>query len=257
MIKENFIKNKLEEGDSVIGTFVKMADSSSVEIMGMAGFDFIVIDSEHVGFNIETITHLIRTAELYQMVPIIRVKRNEKTEILQALDCGALGVQVPNVDTHTDAKNIVQSTKYDPIGSRGFAPSHRAAGFGMMNIKEYVELTNKETMIICHCETVESINNIEEILSEKEVDVVFIGPMDLSQSLGVIGESDHPKVKAAITQVVKKIKAAGKVVGMVAPNAKVAREYINMGVQYVTISSDQGMIANLGQSIIQQLKDTK
>lgn len=253
MIKHNVIKEKIKNGQAVIGTFVKMADPASVEILGIAGFDFIVIDSEHVGYNKETITHLIRSAELYSVVPIVRVKNNEKTEILQALDSGALGVQVPNVDTQSDLRRVIDSTKYAPIGNRGFASTHRSAGFGMMDTKEYVQMTNEETMVICHCESQVCIDNLDSIL-EEEIDVIFIGPMDLSQSLGVIGEDNHSKVKEAVQMVIEKVKAAGKAVGIVAPNADVARDYINKGVQYVTISSDQGMIAKMGCHYLEQLK---
>lgn len=252
LIKENHIKQKIKQGKSVIGTFVKMADPSSVEILGLAGFDFIVIDSEHVGFNKETITNLIRAAELNEVVPIVRVKKNEETEILQALDSGALGVQVPNVDTNTDAKKVIDSTKYAPFGKRGFAHSHRAAGFGMLNAKEYAYLSNEKTLVVCHCESQTCIDNLDSILRE-EIDVVFIGPMDLSQSLGVIGEPDHPKVKKAIQDIINKVKGAGKAVGTIAPNAKVANELVEAGIQYVTISSDQGMIATLSKQYLQQI----
>lgn len=253
MIKNNNFKEKIKAGKAVIGTFVKMTDPSSVEIIGLAGFDFIVIDSEHVGFNKETITNLIRTAELYNIVPIVRVKENEKTEILQALDSGALGVQVPNVDTQSDARNVIDSAKYKPLGSRGFASTHRAAGFGMMDAKNYVRIANETTVLVCHCETQSSIDHLDAILQD-EIDVIFIGPMDLSQSLGVIGEANHPKVKEAIQEIIKKVKASGKALGTVAPNAEVAREYIKAGIQYVTISSDQGMIATLGKQNLEQLR---
>lgn len=253
MIKHNFVKKKIKQDEPVIGTFIKMADPSSVEIIGLAGFDFIVIDTEHVGLNKETITHLIRTAELFDVVPIMRVKKNEETEILQALDSGALGVQVPNVNTQSDAQTVVNSTKYDPIGNRGFAPSHRAAGYGMLDNKEYVRMTNEETLVVCHCETQKGIHNLDAILQEEEVDVIFIGPMDLSQSFGVIGEGGHPKIKEATREIIQKVTAAGKAVGTVAPNAEVAYGFIKQGVKYVTISSDQGMISALSQQHLQQL----
>ncbi|SIS63984.1 HpcH/HpaI aldolase family protein [Salimicrobium flavidum] len=253
MIKQNPVKKKIKHNETAIGTFVKMTDPSSVEIVGLAGFDFIVIDTEHVGLNKETVAHLIRTAELYDVVPIMRVKKNEDTEILQALDSGALGVQVPNVVTLSDARHVVNSTKYAPLGNRGFAPSHRAAGYGTMDNKDYVRMSNEETLIVCHCESKEAIEQLDTILKEEEIDVVFIGPMDLSQSFDVIGEGDHPKVKAAINEIIQKVKAHGKAVGTVAPNAEAAKEFIEAGVTYVTISSDQGMISAFGRQHIQQL----
>lgn len=256
MIKSNKTKGKIQSGSPAIGTFVKLTDPSSVEVLGLVGFDFVIIDSEHVGFNKETITQLIRTAELNDLTPIVRVRKNEEVEILQMLDIGAQGVQVPNVNTENDAKKVIQSVKYSPLGNRGFAGTNRAAAFGLMDGKEYAQISNKETMVICHCETKTCIDNLDAILKE-EIDVIFIGPMDLSQSLGVLAESNHPKVMEAIELIVKKVKSAGKEVGIIAANAEEATRYIDEGFRYITISSDQGMIVNFSKENLKKLNQFK
>src|SRR6056297_2322520 len=241
MLKENKVKKKLKEGGYVVGTFVKITDPSITEILGLIGFDFFVLDNEHVSMSKEAIGN------------IIRVRKNEDVEILQALDSGALGVQVPNVDTEEQAKDLVSYVKYKPEGKRGFSPSVRAAHYGLYDKIQYVKDSNENTLVVSHCETVECVNNLDEILKIPEIDVIFIGPMDLSQSLGITGQSDNPKLLEAIDIVIKKTKAAGKAVGIVT-NQEKASEYIDRGVQYLLIGTDQGMISSTGKDIIKNIK---
>lgn len=254
MIRENKMKRIFSEGKYAVGTFVKINDPSSIEALGICGFDFVVIDNEHVSMSKQALVDVIRAAELTGLVPIVRVRENSPVEILQALDSGALGVQIPQVNTKEDAKIAVGSCKYEPRGNRGFAPSHRAAGYGTMNIYDYIQMSNDNTLVVCHCETVECMNNLDEILKEEDLDVVFIGPMDLSQSMGIIGEGNNPKLIEAIDSIIDKVIKAGKAVGTVAPNEEKAKEYIEKGVQFITISSDLGMITTVSKNIIKSLK---
>lgn len=255
-MRKNKVKQLLKEGGLAIGSFVKQTDPSSVEIMGMAGLDFFVLDNEHVQMSKETMLNLVRVSDITGIVPIVRVKEGSPVEIMQALDAGALGVHVPNVDTYEQAKLASESTKYTPRGNRGFAPTHRAAKYGMMDPLEYIEMANQEILTIIHCETMESVNNLDEILTLAEVDVVFIGPMDLSQSLGadVIGRGNHPKLAKVMNEIIKKVTIAGKVVGTVAGNVQTAKELVEKGVRYIAISSDQGMISTMTRKIIEEMR---
>lgn len=243
MIRLNRIKATLKQGGNVIGTFAKVIDPAAIEILGLVGFDFFVLDNEHVAMNKESMVSLIRAAELSPIVPIVRVRENSPVEILQALDAGALGVQVPQVDTPAQAQSVVQSVKYAPLGQRGFAPSHRAAAYGLMDPQAFAAQSNKETLVVIYCETITAMENLEAILEVPEVDVIFIGPFDLSQSLGVIGQARHLKVLTATEHILQKTRAAGKAVGIIASDSAEARGYLERGIQYVTISSDLGMIA--------------
>src|SRR5699024_3333603 len=128
MIKENKLKRIFKEGGVAVGTFVKINDPSSIEALGYCGFDFVVVDGEHISFSKESLVDIIRAGELNDLVTIVRVRENSAIEILQSLDAGAMGVQVPQVNTLENALEAVRSTKYNPRGNRGFAPSHRAAG---------------------------------------------------------------------------------------------------------------------------------
>lgn len=184
-MKCNGLKHTLQHKGNAIGTFVKFCDPASVEILALAGFDFFVLDTEHVGMDRQELLHILRAAEASGITPIVRVKENNQVEILQNLDFGYLGVQVPNVDTPEQAARLVESVKYTPLGNRGLSPSVRACCYGAMPVREYTEAANRETLIVSHCETVECVNNLDAILQVDGIDVIFIGPMDLSQSLGI------------------------------------------------------------------------
>ena len=254
MIRENKIKRMLKEQKSVIGTFVKTNDPAVVEVLGLSGFDFVIIDNEHTAMNIESTVHLIRAANLTGMAPVVRVRENHPAEILQALDAGALGVQVPQVNTKDQAVQVVESVKYAPLGKRGYAASQRSAMYGFMNPAEYAERSNEETLISCYCETAEAIRNLDQILQVEQIDVIFIGPYDLSQALGVLGQTDHPLVLKAIDEITEKVRAANKAVGIIASDAGQAEHWIQKGIHYISLSSDLGMISALGKQYLRHLR---
>jgi 4-hydroxy-2-oxoheptanedioate aldolase len=196
---------------------------------------------------------IIRGANTTDSVPIVRVRKNEDVEVLQALDSGARGVQVPNVDTFEQASNLARYAKYTPDGTRGFSPGVRAAFYGQMDKHEYVKFANENTLVVSHCETVTCVENIDEILTIPNIDVIFIGPMDLSQSLGVIGQAGHPLVLETIDKVIKKVRAAGKAVGIVSTPDK-AQDYIDRGVQYLLVGTDQGMVAGTAKANLAKIR---
>jgi len=254
MIRENKIKAGLKEGKNYIGTFVKMTDASSVEIISMCGFDFIIIDCEHTHFSKETVVSLLRASDISGITPIVRVRENDRAQILHALDSGALGVMVPETSTKESLQKIVEDTFYYPIGKRGYTASSRAAGYGFMNPAEYAKEANRNIMTIAYVETSEALENLDEMLTVPDIDVMWIGPMDLSQSLGVIGESKHPIVLDTIDKIIEKCKNSGIATGTIAANAAEAKKLIDKGVQLIGLSSDQAMISYAGRQFISQLK---
>lgn len=253
-MRENLLKKTIEGGGHGIGTFVKMTDPSVVEILALAGFDFFVLDTEHVAIDREQLTNIVRAADAAGITPLVRVRENNQVEILQNLDLGYAGVQVPNVDTAEEAKALVERVKYTPFGVRGLSPSVRACDYATTPVKEYIEAANRNTMVVSHCETKTCVENLDDILKLDGLDVIFIGPMDLSQSYGIPGEASNPIIQAAIDTIIKKTLASGKAVGTVAANAEVAKALIARGVQYVLLSTDQGMIMNWGKNAIAQIR---
>lgn len=252
-MNENKLKAKIKNGEVVIGTFVKINDPLVVEVLAISGFDFFVLDNEHVAMDREELTNILRGAEAFSITPLVRVKENQTVEILQNLDLGYMGVQVPNVDTEQEAKALVSAVKYNPVGKRGFSPSVRACRYGSMNIDTYIETANKNTMIVSHCETKTCVENLDEILKIEEIDVIFIGPMDLSQSLGVTGQTASPIVKQTIDLIMEKVKKSGKAIGTVAGSPEAANELIKKGVQYILLGSDQGMLMSSGKKALKEI----
>lgn len=247
------LKNKIKNDEMVVGTFMKSGDPAIAEILGLSGLDFIVVDNEHVALDNNEIKNIIRGAQFYGMAPIIRVTTNESAKILHALDAGAQGVQVPNIDTEDHAINLEKYTKYYPIGKRGFSPGVRAAEYGNIPIKEYIERANKETLVVSHCESVEGYKNLDNILKIDSIDVVFIGPMDLSQSFGVVGEVSNQLVQDAIVDITKKSRAAGKAVG-IATTLENVKKYYDLGIRYMLIGTDHGAISSFFKNVVKTSK---
>ncbi len=254
MIRVNKMKARIKQGESLLGTFIKTTDPAVVEALAMAGFEFIVVDNEHIAMNIEDTTSLLRAAEIYDLPALVRVRTNQPVDILQALDAGALGVQCPQVSSKAEAQALVESVKYFPLGKRGFGATVRAAGYGALNAVDYPVIANENTLVVSQCETGEAVENLDEILEVDCLDVIFIGPYDLSQGLGVIGQVEHPKMLAAIDLIIQKSRAAGKAVGTIAPNAAQARRWIDKGMQYILLSSDLGLMTALGKMYLKELK---
>lgn len=254
-MRENLLKKKIANGEPVIGTFVKITDPSVPELLALAGFDCFVLDTEHVAVDREQLTNIVRAADAAGITPLVRVRENQQVEILQNLDLGYAGVQVPNVDTAEQARDLVSYVKYTPMGIRGLSPSVRACNYGTCGVQEYIDTANANTMIIAHCETKTCVENLDEILKVDGIDVIFIGPMDLSQSYGVPGQTGNPEVKAAIETVIVKTLAASKAVGTVAGTPEAAKKLIEKGVKFILLASDQGMIVKWGKNAISEIQD--
>lgn len=253
-MKENMVKRKLMAGEAVIGTFAKFSDPASAELLALAGYDFFVLDNEHVMFNRETILHILRAADASGITPIIRVRKNTDIEILQILDAGAPGVLVPQVNSVREARDCVSYVKYAPLGNRGFAPTHRAARYGTLSPADYAAAANEHTFVGCYCETSQAVAEIEDIAAIDAIDAIFIGPMDLSASYGVTGQTGEPVVQAAIDRVIAACHGAGRAVGTIASNAGEAQRWLARGLRFITISSDQGLMLSNAREQLKRLR---
>jgi len=242
----------LKRGEVVLGTFVRTTSPPVVEVLGLSGFDFIIIDNEHSPLGIESTANQIRTADLMDIVPIVRVTENRQSLILRALDAGALGVQVPQISSMEEARLAAESAKYAPLGVRGLATSHRAAKYGFMDDETYWEAANQETMVVAYVENREAYEELDNILTVPGIDVFMIGPMDLSQALGHPTHPEHPEVQQAIEEIIKKVRGAGRAVGITAATPEAAKGWIEKGVQYIAYSSDLGLLARISS---QSLRD--
>lgn len=255
MLGTNKLKKMLLDGKKPIGTYIKTFDPAITEVCCLCGYDCVIFDNEHTAMSKESMAPMLRAAELYNCTALVRVRENNASMILQALDAGAYGVQVPNIRTAAEVKQAVSSIYYAPKGSRGFANTTRTGGYGLMPVNEYIQKVNDELLCICYCETKEAYENLDEILQVEGLDMLFIGPSDLSQALGVLGNVKHPKVLETVDDIIRRTKAAGKFVGTVAGNGAAAAELYNKGVDLVILSSDHGMLAEGAKVMISALKE--
>ncbi len=234
-MRRNITKAKLKAGETVFGCFVRYPDATVIDVLGYQGWDFIVFDAEHGTIEPRDCEHMVRAAELHGVTPIVRVTTNSPPVILRFMDTGAHGLHVPWVNSLDETKAAVRSVKYHPLGTRGLA-GVRAADYGqLVPFKEYVQQANAETLVVIHIETAEAIEQLARMVTVDGVDVFFIGPTDLSHSLGVPGQPQHPLVQASMQRVIETVAGSNAALGIMVPTMEAAREWRARGAQYITI----------------------
>lgn len=238
-ILENF-RNKLENNDCVYGIFMKTGDPMFVEAASLGGFDYVILDTEHGPVSIENQQNNIRAAEARGAVPIIRLKDSGENTIGKALDIGAYGIQVPQINSAADAEKIVKFAKFYPYGMRGVCRFVRAADYSAMDRYEYFE-NSKNILIILQLEGVKAIENLDEILEVEGVDILFIGPYDLSQSLGIPGQVNNPLVVEEMKKIVERASKKNKVIGAFVDTPEDLVMWRDLGVKYLSYSVDIGI----------------
>ena len=224
----------------MFGPFLNMNYPAVVEIAGLAGFDFVILDNEHGEIPLESVCDLIRAAKVADIPAIVRVYEGNPELIDKALDLGADGVQVPNIGSKADAERAVQAAKFAPMGSRGCNRFVRAGKYGSIDKNQFFGKANEETAVILQVEGQDGVAALSDILTVKGIDVLFVGPYDLSASLGIPGQVDHPKVIEQMEQIMKEAEKVGVAIGFFVDDVRKAVEWRNRGVQYVSFSSDVG-----------------
>ena len=255
---KNYLKEKMTNQEKTIGVFQVLGDASIAEIIGYAGFDYVLIDTEHGPFDVEAAQEYVRAAKLAQTTPLLRVKDQSRNSILKMLDIGAMGLVIPHLYEVEDIKQVVEYGKYYPIGNRGFGATSGntslTADYTKKGVRELFNVHNEESLIIPQCETKESLENIEEIVRVDGVDGIFIGPYDLSVSLGIPGETESPKIIEAVKRVVEACKAENKFTIIYTDKAESIQTNYDLGVDSVTYSSDASILSEMLTNIIKQVK---
>lgn len=208
-LKENKVKKAVARGEKVYGVFVSTASPRIVEIAGYADLDYVIVDNEHGAINDETLENMVRAGERVDLTVLVRIVENRDSIILKVLDLGADGVLVPHVCTKEAAQAAVQAARYYPDGHRGQMSTGRRAGYGSINSREYLTGMSKEVMVMLMIEDAEGVENIEEIVSVPGIDVIVVGQGDLSQSMGLLGQPNHPDVLEARDRVIAAARGAG------------------------------------------------
>jgi 4-hydroxy-2-oxoheptanedioate aldolase len=247
-------RSRLRDGETVIGPFVNLASGALIEVAALAGFDFVILDTEHGPLDVGTAEDLCRVAQGVGIAPIVRVRENDPPQILRALDIGADGVQVPQISDREDAEAVVRAAKYVPQGMRGVSPYTRAARYFSEGAAIFDRL-NEETTVLIHVEGTEGLENLDDIITVPGLDVIFLGPYDLSQSLGIPGQVHDPRVVDRMREAAREIDAAGLTVGTFADGPEAAKRWIDAGVRYVSMSVDTGIYLHGCRSMLQGLKD--
>jgi 4-hydroxy-2-oxoheptanedioate aldolase len=245
-------KELLNEKETVFGIFAKTNDPFFIKVLGKSGFDFVILDNEH-GPNSERETYpLIMAAQLAGMHPIVRVGKISDITIQKTLDLGVSGIQIPQIQSREDAENVRKFTKFHPKGKRGVCRFVPAADGGLMNGDDYAAAQN-EVAVVIHIEGVEGIEHFDAISEVEDIDVIFIGPYDMSQSLGIPGQVNNPILTREIEKLVKKCREKGKHVGIYADNVETAKRYKDLGVKYIGVSVDLNIFGRAVSELADEL----
>lgn len=234
MLIENSTKQKLRDGQAVYGCFFRYDAPTLAEFVAMQGWDFMLLDAEHGSVDPQAMEGFARACELHGVTPLARVTTNEHPVILRFLDAGAHGVQVPWVNTAAEVEQVVQAAKYQPRGERGLAGSRQGGWANTEPLADYTVRANRETLVVIHIETAEAAEAVEEYTAVDGVDVLFIGPTDLSHSLGHPANPGHPDVQKVMTRVSGIVNASDKALGIFAPTPAAAMEWHERGARYFT-----------------------
>jgi 2-dehydro-3-deoxyglucarate aldolase/4-hydroxy-2-oxoheptanedioate aldolase len=254
-MKTNTVKQALRAGQLQLGTaFQQLRSQDVARILAAAGFDWAFLDAEHGGFGRETLQDLCQMSTRVGLSPIVRVAELSYALIARALDCGAEGVIFPRVEDPRLLEEAVSWTKYPPAGVRGMGLTPIHVDFEPVSAAQMMEHYNREQMVVLQIETLRAIEAREELLSVAGVDTVMIGPLDLSISLGVPGEFEHPKMLAAVEQIVASCLAHGVVPGAHARSVALARRWREMGLLFVSCSSETGMLFDAARSTASAVK---
>ncbi len=251
--QEKTLKKTLLDGGAVIGTLVNFASTAMMRYAGDAGFDFVIIDNEHGPMGIETTEAMVITAEAAGIVPLVRVAANQHAPIMRMLDVGARGVHIPQINDREDALRAVKHIKFPPIGTRGLALSVRANHFGSAHAEEFIRQNNEETLVIAQIETANGVGNLADILTVEGLDVIFVGPLDLSHSLGVAGQLDNETYLDAVNEIFSRAMEAKKILGIYVSSVEDAHKWIDRGAQYICTGS-VGLIRNACAEFVQGVR---
>jgi 2-dehydro-3-deoxyglucarate aldolase len=245
----NGFKRRLLAGETLIGCWCSLANPITTEVLGVAGFDWLLLDGEHSPNDVTTFIPQLMALKDSVSAPFVRPSWNEAVEIKRLLDAGFYNFLVPFVQSADDARRAVAATRYPPAGIRGVSVSQRSNRFG--TVPDYFAGINAQICVLVQIESRAGLAAAAEIAAVDGVDGVFVGPSDLAAGLGQLGNPNHASVQAAIADVFAVAKSAGKAIGILAPVEADARRYLSMGATFVGVGSDLGVF----RGATQQLRD--
>lgn len=251
MIKS--LRPRLSRGEVVIGTWLNLGSSLTAEIVARAGFDWVLIDMEHGTGDFRELMQQLQAIEASPVVPLVRVAFNEPWLFKRTLDLGPSGLMIPLIGSAAQAQEAVRAMRYPPDGFRGIASMTRPAGFGA-EFAEYRARANDLLLTVIQIELSEAVSDIDAIAAVPGVDVLFIGPLDLTTSLGVPNQLDSDVAQVALRRIEKAAKEHGKATGILVPNCDLAAKYIDLGYQLVAVGSDAAFVNQGARNVATTLR---
>ena len=240
--KVNLLKNMLNKGATVIGTWSSLSSSNVINVIGSTDLDFVIIDMEHGSMTFETAENMVRAAEASKIAPIIRVWDDQNQTILRALETGVRSIMVPHISTKEDAERIVKSCKYFPAGTRGLSPYTRIHDFTHVDIADSLQTENDHTMVGILVEGQKGLNNLSEIVKVKGLDFIYLGLFDICQSVGLPGQTSHPKVLEEISRCSDLIRSNGIVAGCMSTDVTSINMLKKKNYQFIAYLNDAAAV---------------
>lgn len=248
------IKKRIQQGETVIGCWLNLGSSISAEMVGKAGFDWVLIDLEHGAGTEKDVLYQLQALEQGTAAPIIRVEGFARQRTHRVLDYGAEGIMFPRIKTPAEAKEAVDAIRYTPDGLRGVAKMVRATNFGL-DFDEYINHVDENLLGVIQIETEEALDCLDAIAETPGVDVMFVGPSDLSMALGIFGQFDHPRFDEALRATVAAARKAGKAAGLLLYNADHFERYYELGFRFIASGADAGFVNNGARAMQKKLND--
>ncbi|QHB31125.1 2-dehydro-3-deoxyglucarate aldolase [Yersinia canariae] len=248
----NQFRRNLQQGQTLIGCWSALANHISAEVLGLAGFDWLVLDGEHAPNDVTTFIPQLMALKGSHSAVVARAPCNEPVIIKRLLDIGFYNFLIPFVESEEEAIRAVASTRYPPAGIRGVSVSHRSNNYG--TVPDYFATINDNITVLVQIESQQGVDNLDAIAAVEGVDGIFVGPGDLSAALGYLGQPNHPEVQKVIRHIFDRAKAQGKPSGILAPVEADARRYLEWGATFVAVGSDLGVFRNATQALCDKFK---
>ena len=248
----NRFRQDLIAGEMLIGCWCSLGSPITTEVLGLAGFDWLLLDGEHAPNDVLSFIPQLMALKTSVSAPVVRPSSNDRVEIKRLLDAGFHNFLIPFVETAEQARAAVAATRYPPQGVRGVSVSHRGNRYG--TVKDYFKVANDNVATLVQIESPLGVANAGEIAAVDGVDGLFVGPGDLAAGYGHLGESGHPEVQAAIAEVFRAAQAAGKPVGILSPIDADARRYLELGASFVAVGSDLGVLRMATQALADRFR---
>jgi 4-hydroxy-2-oxoheptanedioate aldolase len=238
----NPFKQALARGDLQVGLWLALADSYAAELCAGSGFDWLVLDAEHAPNDLRSLLSSLQSIAPYPSHPVVRLQHGDSALIKQVLDLGADTLLIPMVESAAQARQLVRAMRYPPLGIRGVG-SGIARSSRWSRYEDYLQQANGNVCLLVQVETRQALEQVGEIAAVEGVDGVFIGPADLSASMGYLGQPAHSEVVAAIEDAIHPIRSAGKAAGILCSDEALARRYIARGANFVAVGADTSLLA--------------